>query len=949
MRKLYTFVFFAFLTTTANCQIVNIPDSYLKTALLNYSPIIDLNNNDQIEVSEALLVTQLILPAYQQPDVIENLTGLEAFTNLVYLDISNTDASNTFNVSPFINLEYLDCSNRPNLTVIGIESLSGTLLHLDCSWTNVPALANIAVMTNLQYLDCSRQASLPSLNVSNMASLTYLDCNYSHINSLNLSGSGLTTLNCNTNNLTSLNLSTLLNLTNLNCSGNPSLVTTPALGNLTSLEHLNCQSNGLTSLNLTALTNLITLNCSQNNLTSLNFTNLQNLTELNCSYNNLGNINVTPLINLTKLYCIDSQLSSLTVNSLTNLTELNCRLNQISTLNISELVNLEVLDFGYNQVSTIDLTPFTQLKDFRCLNNQLTTLDISNCPLLVTFDCASNQLTSLDATNNTRMRFVDCSFNLFTSLDFSTFSGIGGLAQYWFRNNPLLEYVNLKCGHYVVVNVNSGFGCPNLAYICADESNINSIRNSLGFWGENQNVQVNSYCTFNPGGDYNTLTGTIGIDSNGDGCDISDLHFPGIRMNINNGSTNSYTFTDSQGHFTFYLPSGNYTVTPQPEMPYYSATPASAVINFPTNNEPLQTQSFCLSPNGIHNDLEISILPIVVANPGFEAVYKIIYRNKGNQTLSGDISFGFNDNVLDFISASQTTQTQSAGLLTWNYNTLAPFEARAIEVVLHVHSPMEVPPVNIGEQLYFSASLSPILGDETPADNTATFNQTVVGSFDPNDKTCLEGTTITPSMVGSYLHYLIRFQNTGTFNAQNIVVKDIIDTTKFDIATLQLTSSSHSNVTRINGNKVEFIFQNINLPAEIDNEAASHGFVAFKIKTKNNLVLGNSVQNTAEIYFDFNFPIITNTTSTTVALLSVDDIEANHVSITPIPVKDLLQIKSLNSITSVALFDIQGRLLQTKIVNDFEASLDFTGQSKGIYLVKVYTANGTKVQKVIKN
>ncbi len=224
----------------------------------------------------------------------------------------------------------------------------------------------------------------------------------------------------------------------------------------------------------------------------------------------------------------------------------------------------------------------------------------------------------------------------------------------------------------------------------------------------------------------------------------------------------------------------------------------------------------------------------------------------------------------------------------------------------------------------------------------------MVNSFDPNDKTCLEGNFITPEMVGDYLHYLIRFQNTGTAPAENVVVKDVIDTTKFDMGSLQFSESSHPAYTRILNNAVEFIFEGINLPAEADDEPNSHGFVVFKIKTKNNLVLGNTIENKAEIYFDFNFPVITNTTSTTVSLLSINELENNSVSVSPIPVKEMLQIKAKDNITLVELFDIQGRLLQTKSVDNNQTELDFSGKTAGLYLVKIYTNYGVKTQKVIK-
>ena len=69
----------------------------------------------------------------------------------------------------------------------------------------------------------------------------------------------------------------------------------------------------------------------------------------------------------------------------------------------------------------------------------------------------------------------------------------------------------------------------------------------------------------------------------------------------------------------------------------------------------------------------------------------------------------------------------------------------------------------------------------------------------------------------------------------------MIDLSKFDISTLIPTDASHSYITKISeGNKVEFIFENINLPFE---DANNDGYIAFKIKTKPTLVVGDSFEN----------------------------------------------------------------------------------------------------------
>ena len=212
--------------------------------------------------------------------------------------------------------------------------------------------------------------------------------------------------------------------------------------------------------------------------------------------------------------------------------------------------------------------------------------------------------------------------------------------------------------------------------------------------------------------------------------------------------------------------------------------------------------------------------------------------------------------------------------------------------------------LNAGDVLHFVATISP----GTNTGNQANLDQLVVNSVDPNEKICLEGTTMTPEKVGDYLNYVIRFQNSGTAPAENIVVKDVLDTEKFDINSVELVSSSHPHTTRISGNKIEFIFEGINLPTESSDEAASHGYVAFKVKTKPNLVLGNQVSNIADIYFDYNFPITTEPATTTVSLLASQNFEDKNISVYPNPVKNKLQINATDKITCGATFRPSGKI-----------------------------------------
>jgi hypothetical protein len=79
-----------------------------------------------------------------------------------------------------------------------------------------------------------------------------------------------------------------------------------------------------------------------------------------------------------------------------------------------------------------------------------------------------------------------------------------------------------------------------------------------------------------------------------------------------------------------------------------------------------------------------------------------------------------------------------------------------------------------------------------------------------------------------------------------------------------MVSSSHLNTYTIDDNKLTWAFNNINLPDSNINEPASHGYIAYRIKPKSTVTIGDTIHNTAGIYFDFNLPVATNNAQTIV-------------------------------------------------------------------------------------
>ena len=299
------------------------------------------------------------------------------------------------------------------------------------------------------------------------------------------------------------------------------------------------------------------------------------------------------------------------------------------------------------------------------------------------------------------------------------------------------------------------------------------------------------------------------------------------------------------------------------------------------------------------------------------------------------------------VSTNPGATSQENGLLTWSFENLIPYEKRELYFTMVLNTPMDDPALVGGEFLEFEAVVSP-LGNQTVSAYWSDLSQQVVNSFDPNDKTCLEGMILDPEDVGDYLKYMIRFENTGTASAVNVVVKDTLDESKFDIETLEVIDASHLVEVSTENNEVSFIFRNIELPFE---DEFNDGYVVFKIKTKDDLILGDDVQNRAGIYFDFNFPIITNTTSTVVAVISsLNELdESIEYTVAPNPTYNKLNITSVGLISNYSLTKVSGEVIITNSgINKNKVDIDISDIIPGIYMLRFWIDGAEIIEKVVK-
>jgi hypothetical protein len=281
-----------------------------------------------------------------------------------------------------------------------------------------------------------------------------------------------------------------------------------------------------------------------------------NLTEFDCTWSGVTSMDLTSMTHLKVINCGANYLTSINLTGLTELEHVELEFNMLTSLDVSTLTSLRYLMLDYNELEAIDLTGLNNLRVLSCPHNQLTSMTLPSYP--------NNLLT------------ISCGANLFESLDFTQLRGVlsdDEFATLAAVDCPNLAYVNLKNDSYNYMTSQSFQNCPNLHYICADEDESIDLADSLA----SQGIQMNSYCTFVPGGDYNTISGTVSFDLNNDGCDSADLHQSGIKLSINDGSILENAFTTTSGNYALYANTGSFIVTPVFENPYFTASPANAL------------------------------------------------------------------------------------------------------------------------------------------------------------------------------------------------------------------------------------------------------------------------------------------------------------------------------------------------------------------------------------
>ncbi len=442
----------------------------------------------------------------------------------------------------------------------------------------------------------------------------------------------------------------------------------------------------------------------------------------------------------------------------------------------------------------------------------------------------------------------------------------------------------------------------------------------------------------------NKISGSVKFNNNNN-C-ATALSFSGRRVHTTDGTHDYTSFTNANGNYEILIPNGgNYTTSALNGLGSgFSSTPTSVATVSSGENVNYSNTDFCIASANNQTDLLVHLFNVNQAIPGFAATYRLYYENKGTTVLNGTLTLHYNSSILTSLNANPAFVSDVNDDLTWNFTNLLPFERRYIDI-----QAMVIPPPAVSSGMINTLTLTGTPSDVNPANNTYVLNQTVFSSFDPNDKTVLEGESITANQAANYLHYVTRFQNTGTANATTVVIKETLDP-DLDWSTFEPIDASHaSNVQIRNGNELTYTFSNIDLPYESANEPASHGWMTYRIKPKNNFTLGDVATSSSDIYFDFNPAVITNSVNTSILPLSTTTHIQELFSIAPNPAHQFISLNNYQNLqTQYQILSANGQTLISGATNGSE-KIDIGMLSEGFYLIQLKTSQGNATYKMVKN
>lgn len=436
----------------------------------------------------------------------------------------------------------------------------------------------------------------------------------------------------------------------------------------------------------------------------------------------------------------------------------------------------------------------------------------------------------------------------------------------------------------------------------------------------------------------NAVQGTVFIDYNENGVfDGIDQPYPYGSITNGNGAVLQLSGTD--GSYAAIVPSGAAELQ-LIGATAYNVSPASHNVNFSGSGSTLVGNDFALVPIENIDDASVSFV-IGQIREGRNVGATLTITNVGTVPTSGQAQLVLPEGMS--VEYSAELYSQNSNVITWEYSNALPLSEHSIHMILY----LEVDEYEIGDLLDFQVSALNANLDEDLSNNAFVLQGEMVNSYDPNIKQVSPATIISEEFVSNEeaLNYTIFFQNTGNAPAIDVYILDTISE-NLDLNTLQYVSASHNcEVTVLDNRVVEFRFDDVNLPDSTTSPTESIGHVNFRIKPITSFTTNMVIQNTVGIYFDFNQPIITNTTENWIPTSINELTQVSDLVVAPNPATDLVQIYA-SDMLSVQIFDSLGKQVYFRKGN-VNGSINLESLAKGVYLVRVETERGLDTRKLI--
>lgn len=343
------------------------------------------------------------------------------------------------------------------------------------------------------------------------------------------------------------------------------------------------------------------------------------------------------------------------------------------------------------------------------------------------------------------------------------------------------------------------------------------------------------------------------------------------------------------------------------------------------------------------------------AFPSSTLNYYIHVGNNGTVVQSPTVSCTHDPN-LNFLGANPTpiSYNPTTHTITWSLSSLSMYQYQPINCQFSVPTTAV-----IGTAISMAMSVTPVANDVIPANNSYIDNFLTVGPYDPNMIEVSPKGTGTPGFISlndSILEYVVHFQNTGNWPAQNVVIKQLIDT-DLNIVSIEKLASSHACTIAWEGNNtLAFNFNNIQLPDSFANEPGSHGFVTYKVHIKPNLQPLTPIKADADIYFDYNLPIKTNEVTNTIKLdTRIEKASEKAFEIVPNPAENQIRLHLLSpavagkiKVNIVSLAGSQIQSIETNLnTQGWSEELTLKDIAAGMYILTIESNGKQWVEKLL--